>query len=259
MVFFQYVFSTFQIEVILVKLAPRQSQQRVKIIADNCTFCHHRRHFVKSIQLFFAFNDNFFRQGKLCHFLFIFFNLRFQFIAFAKFFVDGFDLFAQIIFFLITLNLFTHFLSNIFFKACDFQFLAKHFIEFVHTFLHVCQFQKLLLFFQGNCKIACNHISNATGVRLTFQCLQNFAIYFFSYQYPLFKSFNEHTAQRFHFNFVAKYRFQNASVTGKINFFSCRIGNGNVFHAFQTFYQNTDSTVRQFQKLLNFCQGAKFI
>ena len=258
-VFFQYVFSTFQIEVILIKLAPRQSQQCVQIIADNCTFCHHRRHFVKSIQFFFAFNDNFFRQGKLCHFLFIFFNLRFQFIAFTKFFVDGFDLFAQIIFFLITLNLFTHFLSNIFFKACDFQFLAKHFIELVHTFLYVCQFQKLLLFFQGNCKIACNHIGNTTGVRLTFQCLQNFAIYFFSYQHPLFKSFNEHTAQRFYFNLVTKYGFQNAAVTGKVNFFSCRIGNGSVFHAFQTFYQNTDSTVRQFQKLLNFCQGAKFI
>ena len=243
----------------MVKLAPRQCEECIQVITDNCTFCHHGRHLVKSIQFFFAFNHNIFRQGKLCHFLFIFFNLRFQFIAFAKFLVDGFNLFAQIIFFLIALNLFTYFLSDIFFKACDFQFLAEHFVELVHTFLYVCQFQKLLLFFQGNCKITCNHISHATGVRLTFQCLQNFAVHFFSYQYPLFKSFNEHTAQSFHFNFIAKHRFKHSRVTGKINFFSRRIGNGNIFYTFQTFYQNTDSTVRQFQKLLNFCQGAKFI
>ena len=102
------------IKIILGEFAPGQCQQRINIGAYYRSLRRHRRHFRQTSQLLVDFFRHILRHFQLGHLLLIFSNFCLYVFVFAKLLADSLNLFTQIIFLLILLNLLVYLLGNIF-------------------------------------------------------------------------------------------------------------------------------------------------
>ncbi len=123
-IFFEHLFGFVNVQLVVGKLVPRQTQDPIDVVSHHRCLRRHRRHHLEFFQLLIDFVLRFGGEFFLLELVLDLLNLVFEFILFAQFFLDRAHLFVQIILFLRALHLFLDPGANAPLDLEDFDFRA---------------------------------------------------------------------------------------------------------------------------------------
>jgi hypothetical protein len=164
MVFIKDCLRLHKVNAVFGLLFPGKGDQPVDIIARNSSFGRAGRHFAEFRKLFFSLFAGFIGHTGFGNRLFELFDFFGALISVAKFFLNGFHLFAQVVFFLDLLHLLAHLATDLLFHHHDLELAVENASDFFESFARNKSFENLLLFFDLEVEVGGDNVGETAGL-----------------------------------------------------------------------------------------------
>jgi len=148
----------------LAERFPRKIHNSIEIVPDNRSFCRQRRHQLEFFQFGLSFLPGLVRQTFIGDLLFQLPELFGVFVFFAEFLLNNFQLFIQIVFLLIILDLLLDAFLDLPVELDDFRFSQDNGEKSIQPIINIKYRQNILLVFKLYIKITDNCINKQIGV-----------------------------------------------------------------------------------------------